>query len=75
MADTGFNEEVFNIEVRKFLKRVGVTSQRELERAVREALASGRLKGTERLRVEMTLALPDAGLTHRIEDELRLSQD
>jgi len=75
MADTGFNEEVFNIEVRKFLKRVGVTSQREIERTVREALASGRLKGNERLRVEMTLSLPEAGLTHRIEDEIRLSQN
>ncbi|HEY8555381.1 MAG TPA: DUF6494 family protein [Burkholderiales bacterium] len=74
MADTGFNEEVFNMEVRKFLKRVGVTSQREIERAVREALGSGRLKGTERLRVEMTLSLPEAGLTHRVEDEIRLSQ-
>ncbi|MGH6777620.1 MAG: DUF6494 family protein, partial [Bradyrhizobium sp.] len=35
------NEDVFNASLRKFLKRVGVTSQREMEKAVREALASG----------------------------------
>ena len=39
------NEDLFNIEVRKFLKRVGVTSQREIESAVRRAVEAGRLKG------------------------------
>jgi Family of unknown function (DUF6494) len=44
------NEDVFNISLRKFLKKVGVTSQREIEKAVRGALDAGRLKGTETLR-------------------------
>lgn len=43
------DEEALNMSVRKFLKKVGVTSQREIELAVREALTAGRLKGTERL--------------------------
>jgi hypothetical protein len=43
------NEDAFNTSIRKFLKVVGVTSQREIEKAVREAVASGRLKGSESL--------------------------
>lgn len=73
MTDNALNEETFNLEIRKFLKRVGITSQREIERAVREALASGKLKGGERLRVEMTLSMPQIGLAHRIEDEIALA--
>lgn len=73
MAESMFNEETFNLEVRKFLKKVGVTSQREIERAVREGLESGLLKGGERLHVEVSLSLPGARLTHRIEDDIALS--
>ena len=43
------NEEALNISVRKFLKKLGVTAQREIETAVREAAASGRLKDSDRL--------------------------
>jgi len=46
------DEEVFNMSVRKFLKRVGVTSQREIEVAVRKQLESGALRGDEVLDVE-----------------------
>ena len=41
------NEDVFNTAIRKFLKEVGVTSQREIEKTVRDAVASGKLKGSE----------------------------
>jgi Family of unknown function (DUF6494) len=41
------NEDTFNMEVRQFLKKVGVTSQREIENAVREGVKSGRLAGNE----------------------------
>jgi hypothetical protein len=41
------NEDALNMSVRKFLKKVGVTSQREIEEAVRAAVGSGRLKGNE----------------------------
>jgi len=66
------NEDVFNSSLRKFLKKVGVTSQREMENAVREAIASGRLKGREKLSAKMVLTLGDVGLTHEISDEIDL---
>ena len=43
------DEEAFNLSVRRFLKKLGVTSQREIELAVREKLDSGELSGNERL--------------------------
>jgi hypothetical protein len=67
------DEETFNLEIRKFLKQVGVTSQREIERAVREALKTGKLKGGEHLRAQVTLTIPAINLTHKIEDDIALS--
>ena len=49
------NEDNFNMAVRKFLKTVGVTSQREIEKAVREGLASGALAGDETLKASVKL--------------------
>jgi hypothetical protein len=46
------DEEAFNMSIRKFLKQVGVTSQREIETAVREQLADGTLSGDEVLEVQ-----------------------
>lgn len=69
----GFDEEKFNLEMRKFLKKVGITSQREIERAVHAGLESGALKGNERLRAEVTLTLPGLELSYRIDDEIALS--
>ena len=66
------NEETFNIQVRKFLKKVGITSQRELERGVREAIESGRLSGSETLNASMTLKVPDLDLELTIEDGIAL---
>ena len=66
------NEDIFNLEIRKLLKKVGITSQREIERAVREALAAGRLKGNEKLKAIVTLELVDLGVTHTIEGEIAL---
>ena len=51
------DDDVFNMEVRKFLKKVGVTAQREIEAAVRAALASGRLQGQETLAAKVTLSV------------------
>lgn len=66
------NEEVFNMSLRKFLKKVGVTSQREIEKAVRAALDSGQLKGDETLRAEVTLKLDGVELTEKIEGKIEL---
>jgi hypothetical protein len=51
------DEEVFNLSVRKFLKRLGVTAQREIERAVREGLAAGELEGEEKLPARATVTV------------------
>ena len=51
------DEDAFNMSVRKFLKKLGVTSQREIEAAVREQLASGALKGDEVLEVVATVSV------------------
>ena len=62
------DEDRFNMEVRKFLKEVGVTSQREIERVVRE----GQVKGTS-LRLKMTLTSEDApGLQHVVERSVEI---
>jgi hypothetical protein len=66
------NEDVFNTSIRKFLKEVGVTSQREIELAVRDALAKGSLKGGETLPVKVTLTLGNVGLKHEVDGDIKL---
>jgi hypothetical protein len=66
------NEDVLNTSVRRFLKTVGVTSQREIEKAVRAAVASGKLKGNEALPAKMTLTVGGINLTHIIDDNIEL---
>ena len=58
------DQETFNMSIRKFLKSVGVQSQREIEAAVDRALASGKLKGNESLPATMTLVI--AGLEVKV---------
>lgn len=64
------DEDRFNISVRKFLKEVGVTSQREIEKAVREALGSGRLDATATLEATMTLRIGALGVTHAVDGHI-----
>ena len=66
------DEERLNMAIRKFLKEVGVTSQREIERAVREALESGRTAEGGTIRLRMTLTSEDAPLHHVVETEIEL---
>ena len=66
------NEDVFNASLRRFLKKVGITSQREIERAVREALADGRIKGTKKLPAMVVLTLGGVGLVHEVVDQIEL---
>jgi hypothetical protein len=61
------DKDRLNIEIRKFLKTVGVTSQREIETAMRAADAGGKLKGKSRVAAKMTLSLPEIGLTRIID--------
>jgi ribosomal protein L1 len=66
------NEETFNMGTRKFLKKVGVTSQREIEKAVREAIDSGKLKGDETLKAQVTLKLADLDVEVDIDGAIEL---
>ncbi|MEC4748820.1 DUF6494 family protein [Methylomicrobium sp. Wu6] len=66
------NEDTLNMEIRKYLKKVGVTSQREIEHAVEKAIENGQLEGTNRIRVKMTLEAPELGVKHCIEDTIAL---
>jgi Family of unknown function (DUF6494) len=66
------NEDAFNASLRRFLKKVGITSQREIEKAVRDALAAGRLKGHEKLPAKMVLTVGGANLTYEVTDEIEL---
>jgi hypothetical protein len=66
------NEEALNTSLRKFLKVVGVTSQREIEKAIRAAVADGRLKGNEALSARVVLTIDKAGLSHKIDGTIEL---
>jgi hypothetical protein len=66
------DEDTLNMAVRKFLKVVGVTSQREIEKSVRQALDEGRLLGNQPLKAKMVLSIPAIGLHHEIEEDIAL---
>jgi hypothetical protein len=66
------NEDAFNNSLRAFLKKVGITSQREIEKAVREGLASGQLKGDEKLTAKMVLTLGGLSFSHEVTGEIGL---
>ncbi len=73
MSDAAIlDEERFNLEIRKFLKQVGIGSQREIERAVREAIQGGRLAGTETLKVRVILSMPELDVSHVVDGEIAL---
>ena len=66
------DEDRFNMEVRKFLKVVGVTSQREIEIAVRKAGEAGKVKGNAKLKAKIVLTIPSVGLSHEVDGEIDL---
>lgn len=67
------NEDTLNISLRKFLKKVGVTSQREIEQAIRAAVQSGKLAGNETLEATVQLRLPGADLDVKIDGQIELN--
>lgn len=70
MTEQQFDEEKFTGEIRKFLKKVGITSQIEIENAVRAALAAGQLDLSQPLQAVMVLEVPALKLRHAIEHSL-----
>ena len=75
LADSDFyqgatmNEDKVNMEIRKFLKKVGITSQREIEKALQEADAAGKL-GAGPFKASMTLEIAGLDLSHTVEGEI-----
>lgn len=66
------NEDVVNMEIRKFLKKVGVTSQREIEKALQDKVAAGKLDGSGPLEAVMTLEIQAIGLAHSVSGKIAL---
>ena len=66
------DQETFNLSIRKFLKMVGVSSQREMEQAVQKSIESGKLKGDETVPVKMTLEIPGLGVKVPFDGEIKL---
>ena len=66
------NEDVLNMEIRKYLKTVGISSQREIEHAALKAVESGNLMSDETLQVTMTLSVPTLGIAHKVVGDIKL---
>ena len=67
------DQETFNLSIRKFLKMVGVNSQREIEQAVQKAIDAGTLKGEETLAARVTLEIPGLGLKVPFDGDTKLN--
>jgi uncharacterized protein DUF6494 len=65
-------QETFNLSIRKFLKMVGVNSQREIEQAVQRSMQSGKLKGSETIPIKCTLEIPQLGVKVPFDGEIKL---
>ena len=66
------DQETFNLSIRKFLKMVGVNSQREIEQAVQKAVMDGKLQGHESLAAKVTLEIPALGVSVPFDGEIKL---
>jgi hypothetical protein len=66
------NEEKFNTELRRFLKKVGITAQQEIERAVADAIEKGQISGDETLNATATIRIGEIELETAIDSSIRL---
>jgi hypothetical protein len=66
------DQDTFNLSIRKFLKMVGVNSQREIEQAVQKALMTGKLSGDESLQASVTLEIPALDLKVPFSGDIKL---
>ena len=66
------NEETFNLSIRKYLKMVGIGSQREIEHAVASAITDGRIGGTESFPATVTLRVPGLNIDVKFDGEIKL---
>ena len=66
------NEEILNMQIRKFLKKVGVQSQHEVEQAFRRSIENNSLAGIDKLEASVLLEVPEVGIKVSIESEIKL---
>jgi Family of unknown function (DUF6494) len=66
------DEEALNLSVRKFLKQLGITAQREIEKGVRDGVEDGRLSGDDRLRARATVRVDGLDEEIVVEGEIAL---
>ena len=66
------NEETFNLSIRKYLKMVGINSQREIEHAVANAMSAGRIKGTESFPAVVRLEVAGLNIDVKFDGEIKL---
>ena len=66
------DEDNLNIEIRKFLKQVGISSQREIEKYIRKKFTEGSIKIGESIKVSMNLSSEDGELNHSIKEDLKI---
>lgn len=66
------NDESINNEIRRFLKKVGIQSHQAIERAIQEAVASGKLQGTKHINATMQLHIEDLNLDLQIRGDITL---
>jgi hypothetical protein len=70
--EKNMEQETFNLSIRKFLKMVGINSQREIELAVAKALAAGQIKGTETFPARVTLEVSALKINVTFDGEVKL---
>ncbi len=66
------DEDNLNLEIRKFLKQVGISSQREIENYIRKKFSEGSIKIGESVQVSMNLSSEDEELNHSIKEEIKI---
>ena len=66
------DEDNLNIEIRKFLKQVGISSQREIENYIRKKFADRNIKVDQSIKVSMNLSSEDGELSHSINETLKI---
>ena len=69
------DEETLNLSIRKFLKMVGVNSQREIEQAIAKAVATGSAAGAQKVAAAMTLEIPALQLKVRFDGDIALERE
>ena len=66
------NEENLNLEIRKFLKKVGISSQRVIENHIIKAIEEGSLKTSDEVEIEMKLTIKDQNVDHKISEKIKI---